>query len=93
MGPITQVLMNSPTWLSPILVLLILGGVLGMFAMMKTTTSRIKNIEETCKQRIERCGHLFELVGEAKIRHEAINGRLGSIEKKLDTIIMQNGWS
>jgi len=93
MGPITQVLMNSPTWLSPILVLLILGGVLGMFAMMKTTTSRIKAIEEACQKRQVHCGVMFQLVGEAQIRQETIDRRLGNIERKLDSVILKNGWS
>ena len=93
MGPITQVLINSPAWLSPILVLLILGGAAGMFAMMKTTTSRIKAIEDACKNRQVHCGVMFQLVGEAEIRQETIDRRLGNIERKLDSIIMKNGWS
>ena len=93
MGALTQVLINSPGWLGSILVLLTLGGAAGMFAMMKITSTRIKAVEEQCKMRAVHCGDIFQRVGEAKVRHELINGRLERIENKLDSIIMKNGWS
>jgi len=92
MGPITNVLLNIPTWISPIIVLVIIGGVAGMFTMMKTTNSRIKNIENVCKGRLEHCGDIFQRVSEVRVRHDVINGRLKRIEDKLDAVILKNGW-
>ena len=93
MGALTQVLINSPGWLGSILVLLTLGGAGGMLAMMKITTSRIKAVEEQCKKRVAHCGDIFQSAGEATIRYETIDRRLGRIENKLDSIITKNGWS
>ena len=92
MGALTQVLINSPGWLGSILLLLTLGGAAGMFAMMKITSTRIKAVEEQCKMRAEHCGIIFQPAGEATIRYQTIDRRLGRIEQKLDSVITKNGW-
>ena len=93
MNSIATVLTNSPAWLSPILVLMTFGGVLGMWAMLTVTSKRIGRIEKVCEERLVHCGEFFQLSGEADIKHKGVEDKLTRIEDKLDQIIMKNGWS
>ena len=95
----TDAIAALPTGASAVFALLSIGALLGMVFLTKATNRRFVEIDERCKERLEKCGGEFQDAGEQGIENKNIERRLTDIENKLDNlhqpieyVAIMNGW-